>query len=93
MTPHPQHMVGKVLIVWVCSHPQCMAGNVSSLKYGHAQTHDFGIRDEELGLMTMGRVLGEVETSFSGFGDKETSYKLVQHGIVFDVQLSFRERV
>ena len=69
-----------------------MAGKVSSLKYGHAHTHNFGMGNEELGLVTMGKILGEVKSSF-GLSVKQTTYKIVQHGIVFDVQWTFRERV
>ena len=38
----------------------------------------FGTGDEELGVMATGRVLpGEDESSLSGFGVKQTTYKLV----------------
>ena len=36
--------------------------------------------DEELGLMTMGRVWGEDESSLYEFGVRHTTYKLIQCG-------------
>ena len=40
----------------------------------------FGMGDKERGLMTMGWVLGEAESSPSGFDVKKATYKLIQHG-------------
>ena len=40
----------------------------------------FGMGDEKLGLVAMGRILGEDERSLSRFVVKQTTYKLTQHG-------------